>query len=150
MSVNDATDAPGPDLPDGWVQSTGLPDHETFLHADGPLDGEERRRGLVLLADSGRARWRVVALVGYPDRPHLAAGVDYDTAVETVEEEIAAVEAGEPATEDDDVRPPEERETNLRQSDGEEATAGEQAGESDESDESGEQESDGVTLGDFQ
>lgn len=109
MPVTDASEADGPDAPDGWVQSTDLPEHQTFLHAAGPLPGEDRRRAVVLLSGSGRGRWTVLGLAGYEAIPRLAVDAEYEAAVAAAEEEMAAVEEGEPATADDDVRPPEEQ-----------------------------------------
>jgi hypothetical protein len=109
MPVTDASEADGPDAADGWVQSTDLPEHQTFLHAAGPLPSEDRRRAVVILAGSGRGRWTVLGLAGYEAIPRLAVDAEYEAAVAAAEEEMAAVEEGEPATADDDVRPPEEQ-----------------------------------------
>jgi hypothetical protein len=137
MPVTDASEAEGPDAPDGWVQSTDLPEHQTFLHAAGPLPGEDRRRAVVLLAGSGRGRWTVLGLAGYEAIPRLAVDAEYEAAIAAAEEEMAAVEEGEPATADDDVRPPEEQGPATLQSDDEdeETDAEQESGEDSESDE---------------
>jgi hypothetical protein len=118
-------------VPTGWAISVQIDDQVDFLR-DEQLEGEDRRRSVVILEKP--YRYEVICLAGYGEdgNPTLASGVRLGRALRIAQAEMRAVNAGHPTsvpveqqeTEDEN---PAEREEEDSVDDVEETTEG-QAG----------------------